>query len=1499
MQTVKTLKRILSWTIWGVLTLYIAVLLLSHLSPVQSWLGGQVAAAVSAKLGSKATVGRISLGMLNRLVVDDVVIEDQTGGPLLRAGRLSVKLEVLPLLEGRIAIASAQLFRADVRLYKANETAQPNYQFVIDALSSPDDSTQASSLDLRVNSFILRNSSVSYDRGDVFTTPGQLNVNHLKMSDISAHVLLKALTADSLNINLKRLSFVEQSGVAVDRFTARLEANASGARLSGLRLQMPQSSVLVDSVVAAYDSNRVSQTLSYSGVSRAVIVPAECAPLLPVLASFETTLTIDGAFAGTAKTLEWKRLNVGSDDGSVALEAMCSVDLSQEKAAWHARVEDLHAGADLLKQLCNTFPQMPAETARLGALGLKGEAYQQADGSMETVAIVDTDLGTAKVMVESADGKRFTGRFDTDSLHIGRLLDNDMLGTLAAHIDLDGDEEEVAVSGTVDRLDYGGYSYRDIAADGVYNMQIRLTSGRVVIDDPNLQADIDMSFRDGATEADTDNRPSTAGSKVYTLNTQLTIETINPHALGLTGQWAGTEFAGVIDADITASSIHDARGSIDLDDFIMKDTEGDSTLCRIDNVHVKTGYGEGRHFLRVVGDMGEAELSGLFDWTTLPQSLINYTASKLPTLPGLPQDALRQSPTNNFTASLRLTDSQWMGPLLGIPLRLGAPLHIEATVDDDSHRVDLKGSLPSFVYSGSRYSNLGLDLTTEGDTANCYASLTKLMGDGGRLSLNLDAQAANNNLATSLRWSNNDATGDRAREMHGTVNTVTQLYTNSQGKPEAHISVKPSPMMVRGTQWQLEPCDITFTDKQVHVNRFTVAHDDQHLIVDGTASAKATDVLTADLKDMEVDYILELVNFHAVEFSGLATGKVYATGLFDDFGANADLDVRQFKFLKGNMGTLHAKASWNRSLKQIDIDALADESDITALGTPSAGSGRTHIRGHVSPTNNDIHLDITADSTSVEFCRSFTESFLSDLGGTASGRVTVAGPLDHINLTGACSVTGSATVTALGTTYELRGDTVHMVPNDIQMRSFALYDKHGNRGTITGGVHHDELSDFTFDVEVEADNLLAYDFPDFDGGIICGNVLATGTADLHGRPGEVVINCNVTPQAGSTFAYNAANPDAISKQEFITWGETPRVQSPEASGSSADDRSDDRQLPSTDSQPSTDIYINFLINATPEATLRILMDQQTGDYITLNGNGTMRASYHNKGPFNMFGTYGVDHGTYGITIQNIIKKNFIFQPGGAIVFGGNPLNANLNLQAMYTVNGVSLSDLNIGSSFGNNTVRVNCLMNITGSPEQPRVDFDLDMPTVNSEENQMIRSVIASEQEMNQQVLYLLGIGRFYTQGVNNAGMEQYDQTTLAMQSFLSGTVSTQINEVLSQIIKSNDWNFGANISTGNEGWHNAEYEGLVSGRMLNNRLLINGQFGYRDNATQTTPSFIGDFDIRYLLTANGSLAVKAYNQTNDRYFTRSSLNTQGIGLIMKKDFDHIGDLFQHRKRKK
>lgn len=77
----------------------------------------------------------------------------------------------------------------------------------------------------------------------------------------------------------------------------------------------------------------------------------------------------------------------------------------------------------------------------------------------------------------------------------------------------------------------------------------------------------------------------------------------------------------------------------------------------------------------------------------------------------------------------------------------------------------------------------------------------------------------------------------------------------------------------------------------------------------------------------------------------------------------------------------------------------------------------------------------------------------------------------------------------------------------------------------------------------------------------------------------------------------------------------------------------------------------------------------------------------------------------------------------------------------------------------------------------------------------------------------------------------------------------------------------------------------MLSGRLLNNRLLINGNLGYRENP-MANRSFIGDFEVQYILDKKGIASLKAYSKTNDRYFTESDLTTQGMGILLKYDFN-------------
>ena len=1441
---------------------------LTHLSASQQYLGTLVSDAISKKLGTEVTIGRVNLGLLNRIIIDDVIILDQQKQELLRAARLSAKVDILPLMEGKISVSSAQLFGTHVNLYRQTAKSEPNYQFVLDSLASKDTLNQTP-LDLRINSLIIRHSSVNYDQKDQPADSGRFNLAHLHIKDISAHINLKVLTDDSLNINVKRLGFNEESGLSIDQMVFHLEVGRQNAILQNFELQMPSSHLEIDTLMADYLIDNNKQTIEIQNIKGKInntsITPSDLRCFEPSLKNYQRSINLITSFYGTDKRINVPELIIATAEKDVDINLNGWIEDWKGHPAWHMQVNQLALSENSIDFLTKTI-QLPQELTRIGNLQLTGSFDRGHQGDAALKSMIHTGAGQLDVQLNLLSDRTFNGHINTNGINLDHIFANEKFGTLATMITLNGrlrekQKPDISVDGEISRLDYNGYSYKNVNLNGAYKSGT--FSGVFNVDDPNF-----IAMLQGELSEDLFDKNNAKAQKIVL---QGRIDHFAPAETKLTDQFGDVVISGNIDADFKARTLNDLQGSVRISNLYISGTE-DGADYHLDNFYLSSGYDEGVHFVSLKSDFADAELKGQFDYNTLARSITNAIGSKLPTLPGLPP--LSKQTDNNFNFRIILSKTDWLRRFLGVDLMLQQPISLQARVNDFTRELYLDGDLPSFAYNGSWYSDGIIHITSPADTMICDMQINKLMDNGNQFNINVLAKAHQNRITSSFKWDNQNTDA----RMSGELNSIIQLYRNIDNKQEAHIRIMPSHVILNNGIWDLEPSDILYAENHLLVDHFAVHRGQQHIIVDGIASKRAEDSLTVDLNEVEVAYILDLINFHSVSFGGKATGKAVVSSLFSDFAAHADLKVNEFLFEKGRMGVLNAKANWNQELKQIDIDAVADDGE----------EAQTYISGYISPVHNTIDLDIKADGTYIDFMHNFTRSFLSDITGHAQGDARLSGTLDNINLTGLIVVNGEATVTQLNTTYQLRSDTVVMVPNEIELRRMPVFDKYGNKGILSGGIHHRHLTKLTYDLDVEAENLLAYDFHEFGESTFYGTVFATGNVTIQGRPHEVTINCDVTPQKNSVFVYNAANPDAISKQEFIEW-------------ETSDEGKIGNVKTSTHQRASnTDIYINFLINATPDATLRLLMDASTNDYISLNGEGSIRASFHNKGPFNMFGTYTVDHGTYGITIQNIIKKNFTFNRGGTIVFGGDPYNAALNLQAVYTVNGVSLSDLNIGNSFTNNSIRVNCLMNIGGQPNAPQVDFDLEMPNVNADEQQMVRSVINGQQEMNQQVVYLLGIGRFYNQGTNNsAGNEQPDQTSLAMQSFLSGTLSTQINNLLNQIIKNDNWNFGANISTGNEGWHNAEYEGIINGRMLNNRLLFNGQFGYRDNATQANPSFIGDFDVQYLLYPNGNLALKVYNQTNDRYFTKSSLNTQGIGIIMKKDFNGLHDLFSKKKKKK
>lgn len=1469
-------KRIINITIGFVLVMYLIVVVMLHVPMVQHSLGTYVSQVLEDKIGTHVSVGRIDLGFFNRLIIDDVHLTDQAGAPLLDAKRLSVKVSPYELTRGNIIISSIQIFGMKANIYKTEKDGPYNFQYIINAFSSKD-KKESSPLYLQANSIILRNTSVSFRQQKArLAQKGKFTPRDIELSHISSHIILNTLTNDSLSIKVKRMAFNEQSGFAVKKLSFRVNIGRRAALLDDFNLLVGNSQLNIPHISATYamhGGKYVAKTLCGRGhIQAQSIIPSDFSCFLPQLSSLHTRFSINTNFTAQEGAIQIGQFTLWSSDNNLLLQANGSVNNISGKPNWQATISRLSLSTDFIHQACEIankpYPSFLNENAKHHFV-INGTAASY-DNSLNVTGKLHSEVGNISVTMHK-QSQNTSLSIHTKQFNLKDFTGNNDLGNIATNIHISGDiPKYFVVKGNIDNIAYKSKTYNNIHIDASYSKAH--AKGTVSIDDPIGNIILTGQLLNAG--------------KQHTLSIETSIKNLQTASLGILTNTPDLRTSMHLKANLTNTNLHgtglldNTIGDINITDIAL--ATADTLYHPQDITLTSTGIGASRQ-ISLRSGFCNFDLAGKFNYSSLYKSITNIVAKHIQTLPGTTLRYEKDRNVNSFTVDATINDTHLLKKLTGIDLKIKQPLTLQGMINDKNDFIDLNMSIPSFSYNDAPYKNVNFSIQSIADSLCANASIQKIMGNGSTSTYRLRAKAFENSLTTLLNLNE-----DERHPIRGYINARTNFYKNAEGISAAHVQINPSTLCIGDTIWSIHSSSIDYSKNDLTVNKFSISHDKQHLTIDGRATDKDADSLQVFLKDININYILNLVNFHSVEFSGMASGRACVSACFTKQPiANARLTVNDFRFENGRMGTLYADASLNNTLKQIDINATAVDTD----------DRRTLINGYVSPQRSDIKLDITAQHTRVEFLESFCSSFMRDINGEATGTVCLAGPLSNINLTGELVADGSLTISSLNTTYTLKHDVVKFIPDAILFEGDTITDRNGNIGIVTGHLGHQHLTRLTYDLNVEAQHLLAYDTHTFDGGTFYGTAYVTGNCKIVGRSGLLDITVDGTPEKGSILVYNVASPDAITSHDFLSW-------TSQASSNNNDTDSLRFSPTHTNSKPldvSTDIRINFLINCTSDATVKLLMDNHSGDYITLNGNGVLKANYYNKGSFDLFGNYNITNGHYKLTVQNFIKRDFLFRQGSSISFGGDPYAAALNLNAIYTLNSVSLSDLNIGKSFTSNNTRVDCLMDITGTPAAPHVDFSLDVPNLSSDARQMIYSVVNSEEEMNQQVLYLLAVGRFMSQGNNNSSLEsngQQSQASLAMQSILSGTISQQVNDVIGNLTNNSDWNFGANISTGTEGFNNAEYEGMLSGRLFSGRLLVDGQFGYRDNANATT-SFIGDFDLKYLLYPNGNLAFNFYNKTNDRYFTRNSLTTQGIGLLMKKDFSSLSDLFGRKKKAK
>jgi hypothetical protein len=315
-----------------------------------------------------------------------------------------------------------------------------------------------------------------------------------------------------------------------------------------------------------------------------------------------------------------------------------------------------------------------------------------------------------------------------------------------------------------------------------------------------------------------------------------------------------------------------------------------------------------------------------------------------------------------------------------------------------------------------------------------------------------------------------------------------------------------------------------------------------------------------------------------------------------------------------------------------------------------------------------------------------------------------------------------------------------------------------------------------------------------------------------------------------------------------------------------------------------------MLDITPDAHLDMIIDSKAGDMLTGSGSGNLRVTYDiNADDMKIYGNVQIEQGEYLFTFQNVLRKEFYVKEGSSLSWTGDPLGANLYIDAYYqlTADLAEILDEAVLSNTSRTSVPVQCLLNLTGILTQPNIKFSLNLPNSEEELNRALQNTVNTDELMNRQIIALLILGKFIPpENLQNSNIFTQNE----LYSVVSSTLSAQLNNWASQIF--DNWGFGLNFRTTGEGdTRTNEYE-FNFVYTPTNRISINGNLGYRDDALSSTP-FISDFDFEYKLNQSGKLKAKAYTHTNDYREFKKGLTTQGIGIVYSENFNNLKELWQ------
>lgn len=1494
---VNILAKMVSAIVLALIFLPLLVALLFEIPAVQNFVAREATEIISRKLGTRISIDRVDIGLFYRVSLDGFYVEDFQRDTLLYAGRLDARIKSLGLFGGGLVFSRAELSDARFCLRETPD-GEMNIKQVVDKLSKKDKARAEGKFRLEIERLETDGLDFCMERLEHRNPSYGVDFADMHLIDIRAE--LKNFTIDGpvIHTDIGRLAMRERSGFVVEDLAGCLciangciDIREGHIRTAKSNIELPSLSLI--GLDWALYKNFVEEVDITAQVVNTTLSSDDIAYFSPKMKDWHLTLTdvnadVSGPVADMSGSL--RSVRTGADTNlSVDFAAQGLPDVG--KGHFKADISELTTSAADVDRLAAalTGKNLPDEVLRIaknaGKIGLTGKF----DGTLTAFAAdaaLATEIGgaTCRLQVSSLrDGCRgVLGDVKTSSLQLGELLENDLLGPLSLNVHVNGElsseHSDAEVSGEILRLGVNGYDYDSLRMKG--RLVNREFNGLIEARDRNLRFD----FR-GLLDLNDERMPR--------YDFALDLEEANLAALGINRRDSVSVLAARIAARAVGRTLDDLNGIIFVRDVSYR--YNDRELAA-DSVVIVGRNSLSDKFIRLRSDFVDADYEGKTSYKEVFAYLQQRFRDYVPMLDGGPGWQAQHPDTveladgySQLTVNVRKINPLVNAVSSGLQIADGSRLQLRINPAND--KLSFEAASDYIERGRMLVTRLNLDAHNRGDSLVFAASTEDLYLNGFHMSrVGMSGGAKDNKLELITDFA------DTLDDVSGRIGFRSE-FAHGRGPAGKGIDLRLTPSYIsRGEKtWNIYTDGITADTSRIRIDRFRMVNAGQQLLLDGVVSRRLQDSVQLTLHNFELAPFSQFTSSMGYRVDGRTNGSATMKAVLGAGEVQADIVVDSI-----SINDLAVPSIWLRSR----WDFIQNRAGILVQQRENLD---TLVRGFYAPSQKRYYARATLDAVELSALDPLLKGVVERTGGNADVDIALRGSGKEANLSGQIAVRDfTTTVDFTQVTYTMPRAVIEVKNNHLIAEGVPLYDPEKNEGLFSIDLNLEHLSNISYSVKVLPKELMVLNTTSKDNDLFYGRIFASGSATIAGSKGGVKMDIVATTEGDSEFYMPLSGQSNAKTADFVTFVTPEQIDTTdylvrkkllfqqqgrkkEAAGSTMD--------------------ITMALNVQDNTAFQLVIDPTVGSALKGRGNGMLNLHINpGNGIFNMYGDYTLIEGSFLFSLQNIISKKFIIESGSMIQWTGEPVDARLDINAVYKLktslqpllNTVTASsdDDQSGSRISDRSVPVDCKIHIGGRLSNPQLDFSVVVPVTDIETQAAVASVLNTQEAQAQQFISLVALGTFSNSGSANIGASAGVATGLEM-----------LTNQLSNWFSTDDYRIILNYRTGSE-MTGDEVDFGFSTNLINNRLLVEVEGNYiidnKQAVNNNVSNFMGEAHVTWLIDKSGNLRLKAFTQTIDRFDENQGLQETGIGISYKEDFNNFKDLkqrirdrFTNKKRQK